>query len=248
MYGYNNIVCINKYSTSHQLSNVLQCHQANHYELMVYDFHQAFIHETDTSNDDNTGDSNNELEIAPIILDTNEQNTILINIAKTTNSVKLPPGNIRSVRCKSFTSFVSVVEYIVSKHQTETSMMSLVDRGSNVCLECDDICVKDPTIIFDAYQNEITIDSYNRFINEPNIISSRSPDFAKHCILFVCLPSEIIEKLFRHATPYALLPSGTLFKKVFKSSRSALIFFTKISLLLLILSTLIHPLSVVEKQ
>ena len=144
--GYNNTVGTNKPSSIHQQSNYkpktsFQRHQANLHELTAYDFLQAFIHETDTSNDDNTGDTNNDIEIPPSTVDTNEQDTMLVNAAKSTNSVKLPPGDIRRVMSKSSTRFVNKVEYYVSKHQTAASMMSLVDRGANGGVAGDDVRV-----------------------------------------------------------------------------------------------------------
>jgi hypothetical protein len=144
--GYDNTNGTNKSSSSHQQSNYkpktsFQRHQANLHELTAYDLLQAFIHETDTSNDDNKGDSGNEIEIAQNTVDTNDQDTMLVNAAKSTNSVKLPPGDIRRVMSKSSTRFVNKVEYIVSKHQTAASMMSLVDRGANGGVAGDDVRV-----------------------------------------------------------------------------------------------------------
>jgi Reverse transcriptase (RNA-dependent DNA polymerase) len=144
--GYDNTAGTSKSPPSHQQSNFkpktsFQRHQANLHELTAYDFLQAFIHETDTSNNDDTCDSNKDIDIAPTTVDTTDQDTMLVNAAKSTNSVKLPPGDIRRVMSKSSTRFVNKVEYCVSKHQTTASMMSLVDRGANGGVAGDDVRV-----------------------------------------------------------------------------------------------------------
>ena len=144
--GYDNSIGTNKSSFSQQQSNhkpktSFQRHQANLHELTAYDFLQAFIHETDASSDDNTSDSNTDIDNAPSITEANEQDTMLVNAAKSSNSVKLPPGDIRRVMSKSSTRYVNKVEYFVSKHQTKACMMSLVDRGANGGVAGDDVRV-----------------------------------------------------------------------------------------------------------
>jgi hypothetical protein len=87
---YDNTAGTNKSLPSHHQSNYkpktfFQRHHANLNELTAYDFLQALVHETDTSNDDNTGDPNDDIKIAPTTVDTNEQDIMLVKASKSTN-------------------------------------------------------------------------------------------------------------------------------------------------------------------
>jgi hypothetical protein len=65
---------------------------------------------------------------------------MLVNDEKYTNSVKLPLGDIRRVMSKSSTCLVNKVEYVVSRHQTAASMISLVDCGAHGGVAGKSVC------------------------------------------------------------------------------------------------------------
>jgi hypothetical protein len=66
---------------------------------------------------------------------------MLVDAAKASINLKLPPGDIRSVISKSSTRFVNQVEYCVSKHHTTNCAMSLVGRGANGGVAKNDVRV-----------------------------------------------------------------------------------------------------------
>jgi hypothetical protein len=122
--------------TSFKSSNTQR--RVNLHEMSAFDFVQAYIHETSQANESDRPDTIDNADT--IGTATAENNTtMLVNAAKSSNNAKLPPGDVRRVMSKSSTRFINKVEYHISKHQSTNCSFSLVDRGANGGVAGDDV-------------------------------------------------------------------------------------------------------------
>jgi hypothetical protein len=107
----------NNSSYSQHINN-FQRRQANLHDMSAYDLLQAFMHQIDTTKSDENHEYGTLDEYPPTSNEVKYNDTMLVNSAKSSTNIKLPPGDIRSVMSKSSTRFVNQVEYCVSKHHT----------------------------------------------------------------------------------------------------------------------------------
>jgi hypothetical protein len=97
--------------------------------MSAYDLLQAFMHQTDMTSSDEYNEyvtpdegplTNNEFQ---------DNDTMLVNTAKSSTSLKHPPGDFRRNMSKSSTRYVNQIEYYGSKHHTTNRAVSLADHG-----------------------------------------------------------------------------------------------------------------------
>jgi hypothetical protein len=111
--------------------------------MSAYDFLLANIHDVAPFGDDiDTHVTTQEDDEPSSSEDVNDMR--LINVAKSSRTDHLPPGDIRRVMSKSSTRHVNSIhiEYIVSKHEALLAhSMSLIDRGANGGVAGDEVRV-----------------------------------------------------------------------------------------------------------
>jgi hypothetical protein len=99
------------------------------------------MHQTDMTKSDENHEYGTPNECPPTSNEVKDNETMLVNAAKSSTNLKLPSGDIRRVMSKSSTRFVNQVEYYVSKYHTTNCAMSLVDRGANGGVAGNDVRV-----------------------------------------------------------------------------------------------------------
>jgi hypothetical protein len=113
--------------------------QVNLHEISAYDFLQANMHDLNPQQDEYF-ECNEELpdESQP----EDDTDTRLINAAKSSSKVNVPPGDIRRVMSKASKRSINIalIEYQVSFHKaTSGRHLSLIDRGANGGVAGEDV-------------------------------------------------------------------------------------------------------------
>ena len=125
-------------------SNMNFQRKVNLHDISAFDLLHAYSHEMENSVDDTEEqavvDVDNGDTDPPDIAPDDNNDTRLINAAKSSSSSKFPPGDIRRVVSKASKRFVNKCEYFVSAH-THINHMSLVDRGANGGVAGNDVRV-----------------------------------------------------------------------------------------------------------
>jgi hypothetical protein len=113
----------------------------NLHEMSVYEFLQVHSHELEP---DPEPDEANTEDISAEEAEPKPSDTFLINAAKGSRPIPLPPGDIRRVLSKNSkrSANLAQIEYKVSYHQASSGQsLSLIDRGAKGGVAGTDVCV-----------------------------------------------------------------------------------------------------------